>query len=127
MAGRSAEGWYDALPEEWQPRALRVRELLLEASPRMHERLRYGVPFFDHRSWLAYLRLQKGRLVLAFLQGQELLDPEGLLARTPHKLIRQHFLPYPSHSLDEPALRRLIAEAVAVNEEQGRRKGRRRS
>lgn len=127
MPERSAEGWYDALPEEWRPRALRIRELLLEASPRMHERLRYGVPFFDHRSWLAYFSLQKGRLILAFLQGQDLLDPEGLLARTPHKLIRQHFPPDLSHRMDEPALRRLIAEAVAVNEERGRRKGRRRS
>lgn len=111
-----ADAWYEELPPHWQPRAQRIRALLLEASPMMRERVRYRIPFFDHRAWLAYLSLQKGRLILAFLQGRSLADAEGLLARTPHKLIRQFMVPEPPEPMNEAALRRLINEAVLVND-----------
>lgn len=109
------ESWFDGLPETWQDQAQRLRTLIMEAAPAMREGWRYGTPFYDHRRWLCYLSFQKGRLVLGFIQGALLVDPDGLLSVTDHKQIR-HYHP-PAHGpLPEAALRLLLAEAVRVNE-----------
>ncbi len=110
------ETWFDALPEEWQTPAQRIRELLMEAAPNMKEEWKYKTPFYGNGRWMCYLSLQKEQLVLGFVEGVHLLDPDGLFARTDHKLI-QHYLPPTSGKLPEAALRRLIAEAVEYNME----------
>jgi len=115
--GASIESWYEAVPDLWRDRAQRVRELIMEASPVMREGWRYGVPFYDHRRWMCYLNIQKGQLVLGFVPGVHLLDPERLLERTAHKLIRHYRPPAPPMRMNEAALRRLINEAVRVSEE----------
>lgn len=116
------EGWFEELPEEWQAPARRIRELLLQASPLMREEWKYRTPFYSHRLWMCYLSLQKNGLVLGFVQGRNMLDPDGLFAPTEHSQI-QHFLPSPSPApLPETALRRLIQEAIALNEEIAREK-----
>ena len=113
----ATEAWFDSLPERWRDRAQRIREILLEASPHMREEWRYrSNPFYYHRTWMCYLALQQGALVLGFIQGRDLLDPEGLLERTDHKLIRHYKPPAPPERLDERALHRLINEAVVVND-----------
>lgn len=114
------EGWFEALPDQWRDRAQRIRELIMEASPSMREGWRYGTPFYDHHRWLCYLSLQKGQLVLGFVQGMHLGDPEGVLERTDHKLIRHYRPPPPPARMNEGALRRLIDEAVMMNEELAR-------
>jgi hypothetical protein len=111
------EAWFEALPEQWKDPAQRIRELLLEASPVMKEEWKYGTPFYSHRRWMCYLSLQRTGLVLGFVQGRNMLDPDGLFAPTDHAQI-QHFLPKPAPApLPEAALRRLIAEAIGLNEE----------
>lgn len=116
------EGWFEELPEEWQAPARRIRELLLQASPLMREEWKYRTPFYSHRLWMCYLSLQKNGLVLGFVQGRNMLDPDGLFAPTEHSQI-QHFLPSPYPApLPETALRRLIQEAIALNEEIAREK-----
>jgi hypothetical protein len=112
----AVEAWFEALPEEWQGPAQRLRELLLEASPLMRETWKYGIPFYEHRRWMCYLSMQKKGLVLGFVQGIHLGDREGLFAPTDHAQIR-HYLPPPAPApLPEGALRRLIQEAIALNE-----------
>lgn len=110
------EAWFEQLPEEWRPQAQRLRELLLESSPLMRESWKYSTPFYDHRRWMCYLSLQKKGLVLGFIQGKLLGDPDGLFAPTDHALIR-HYMPGPAPArLPEGALRRLLQEAIAVND-----------
>lgn len=110
------EAWFEELPEEWQATAQRIRELLMEASPVMREEWKFRTPFYSHRVWMCYLSLQKNGLVLGFIQGRNMLDPDGLFAPTEHAQI-QHYLPPPSPApLPENALRRLIQEAIALNE-----------
>jgi len=111
------EAWFEELPEEWQGPAQRIRELLLEASPVMREEWKYRTPFYSHRGWMCYLSLQKVGLVLGFVQGRNMIDADGLFAPIEHSQI-QHFLPpKPPTALPENALRRLIQEAIALNEE----------
>ena len=116
------EGWFEELPEQWRQPAQRIRELLMEASQVMREEWKYRTPFYSHRLWMCYLSLQKTGLVLGFVQGRNMLDPDGLFAPTEHAQI-QHYLPPPSPTpLPEAALRRLIQEAIALNEEIAREK-----
>lgn len=118
----AVEAWFEALPDAWRPQAQHLRELLLEASPRMRETWKYGIPFYEHRRWLCYLNLQKKGLVLGFVQGAHMTDPDGLFAPTDHVQIR-HYLPPPAPAvLPLNALRRLIQESIALNEEIAREK-----
>lgn len=112
----AVEAWFEALPDAWRPQAQRLRELLLEASPVMRETWKYGIPFYEHRRWMCYLSLQKKGLVLGFVQGRDMLDPDGLFAPTEHAQIRHHLPPPAPAPLPEGALRRLLQEAIAVNE-----------
>lgn len=114
---REVESWFEALPQEWRAPAQRIRELILEAAPGMEEdRVFESAVFFKHHGWLIYLSLQKVGLVVGFCNGVHMTDPEGLFARTDHTQVR-HYLPPPAgERLNEAALRRLIDEAVKVNE-----------
>ncbi|MCB0795140.1 MAG: DUF1801 domain-containing protein [Flavobacteriales bacterium] len=108
--------WFRELPARWQEPAHELRQLILDASPIMKEVWRYKTPFFDHRRWMCYLSLQKGELVLGFVQGHLLLDPQGLLEPSTLKQIR-HYRPPADGVLPERELRILLEEAVAVNEQ----------
>ncbi len=113
---RAVEQWFEELPEEWRPVAEAIRDLLLEASPLMTEEWKYKLPFYSHRRWMCYLSLQKQGLVLGFIEGRALQDPDGLFAPTDHKMIRHYPPPRDPQRLPVAALRRTIQEAIAVNE-----------
>lgn len=111
------EDWFLDLPEVWQPVAKAIRELVMDSSPRMIEEWKYKTPFYSHRRWMCYLSLQGQKMVLGFVQGTKMADPCGVLAHTDHRSIR-HFLPSPDPKrLPIDALRGLIQEAIAINEE----------
>ena len=89
--------------------------LLLDAAPGMREESKYGMPFYSRKRWMCYLALQRGRLILGFLQGSFLVDPEGSLAETDHKLVRHYPVPRPPAPFDTEALARLVFEAAELN------------
>ena len=66
---------------------------------------------------MCYLSLQKGRLILGFVEGVHLFDPHGLFAKTEHKQIRHVIFEAPPAQFNERALRALILEAAKQNEE----------
>ena len=99
------EGWFAKLPEAWQERAQRIRELILEAAPGMQEKWMFkSTPVYIHHGWL-----------LGFCAGARMGDPDGLLVGD--QLVVRHFLPsVPPARKNEAALRRLLDEAVRLNE-----------
>lgn len=108
--------WFDVLPKEWQDRAEQMRHMLRNASPTMAEERKHDVPWYTHRRWMCYLSFQKGRSILAFLQGKQLIDADELLANTDHKLVPQYMVPPNGTAFDIEALHRLTPQAVLVNE-----------
>lgn len=113
----TVQAWFDELPLPWQEPAQQLREWLLDAAPGMKEEWKYQLPFYSNGRWMCYMALQKGRLVLGFIEGIHLPDPQGLFARTAHKQVR-HYLPPPAPGrLPEQALRALMDEAVRRNVE----------
>jgi hypothetical protein len=109
--------WFEKLPDEWRPAANMLRDMLLEASPQMKEEWKYKLPFYSHRRWMCYLSLQKQGLVLGFVEGVRLVDPDRLFASTAHKQIRHYKPPMDPSSVPANTLRGLIQEAIAWNEE----------
>ena len=115
MAGH-VQRWFDRLPEHWQERAQRLRELILEAAPGMEEKWMFkSSQFYLHHGWLCYFSFKKDQLIIGFIQGKHMADPQGLFALTDHKQIRHYLPPEPATHLDERAFQRLIEEAVEVN------------
>lgn len=119
------EAWFERLPEAWQARAQRVRELVLESASGMEEKWMFkSTPFYLHCGWMCYFGFKtnakkssaRGQLILGFCAGVHMNDPERLFAVTEHTLIRYYLVPPPTERLNEPALRRLLHEAVGVNE-----------
>lgn len=108
--------WFDGLPELWQERSQRTRELLLEAAPGIEEKWMFkSTPFYLHHGWFCYLNFTDDQLIVGFCNGAHMLDPQGLFALTDHKQIRHYLPPAQTDGLNEAALRRLREEAVLVN------------
>lgn len=59
-----------------------LRAMILKASPKMQEKLNYGVPFYYyHGRWFCYVCFIKSRkqVELSFINGQELSNEQGIL------------------------------------------------
>ena len=51
-------------------------------------KLRYRLPFYDHKKWVCYVNPKKsGGVELVFLDGQSLHDPAGILDGTGRKRV----------------------------------------
>lgn len=85
--------------------------------PSVSCKLRYKIPFFYCRSWFCYLNPIKGDGVeLAFIYGNEMADPTGLLQARGRKQVMGVYL-YDLSDLSEETLDLLIAEALVVDEQ----------
>src|SRR5262245_49880700 len=114
MAGE-VQRWFDALPEHWQERAQRIRELMLDV-PGMEEKWMFkSSPFYLHNGWLTFFWLKNDQLIIGFCAGARMLAGQALFAPTDHKVIRHYLPPRPPARLNENDLRRLIDEAVELN------------
>jgi len=100
-----------------------LREMLMNASPGMRERIRYKIPFFDAPRWFCYLNpLKKGGVELCFLRGFEFSNEQGLLEARDRQSVKGVII----HDLielaeKEEALLELIQEALLLEERTGNR------
>jgi hypothetical protein len=113
MRHAQVELWLEALHPTWKGRAQCLPQLLLDAAPGIHEEWKFGdTPFWCLNRWMCCMAMQNDRLILAFVHGRRLADPEGMCAATGHNLVPHCHVPPPGVHMDEDALRRLIHEAV---------------
>lgn len=62
---------------------------IITSLPEITGKIRYKIPFYDHRSWICYLNPIGGdRVELAFTRGNELSNEQGLLEARGRKQIR---------------------------------------
>lgn len=108
---------------DWRGETLaRVRRLIREADPDVVETVKWrkptnpsGVPVWEHEGMICTGEVYRSRVKLTFAKGAELADPSSLFNAGLEGKVRRAIDMSEGDSLDEPAFRALVREAVAVN------------
>ncbi len=80
---REVDEYISKLPWQQQEIASAVRKLVLGASPRLEETVKWGKPWFCcSDETICYIAAQKDYVNFGFARGSELPDPEELLEGT---------------------------------------------
>jgi len=105
-------------PEPQRGLLLRLRQLLSAASPRIKEKIRYNVPFYDCTRWFCYTNpLKTGGVEVCFLRGDELSNEQGLLeARNRRNVSGVTIRDLADLAQKEDALLEIIQEAILLEE-----------
>ncbi len=90
---------------------------LLSSFPEITGKIRYRIPFYDHKSWICYLNPTKdGGVELAFIRGNELSNDQGLLASKGRKQVRG-ITYYKANDIHEALILEVFQEALILDEE----------
>ncbi|MFL5920740.1 MAG: DUF1801 domain-containing protein [Gaiellaceae bacterium] len=107
---------------DWRGRTLsRVRELIKEADPEIVEEWKWakasspGTPVWSHNGLVCTGEAYKNVVKLTFGKGASLKDPARLFNSSLGGNVRRAIDIREGEEINEPALRELIREAVALN------------
>lgn len=108
---------------DWRGATLaKVRRLIREADPEVVEEVKWrkasnplGVPTWSHAGLICTGESYKDKVKLTFAKGAALSDPSGLFNSSLTGGTRRAIDIREDDTIDEPALRKLIAEAVSAN------------
>jgi hypothetical protein len=79
---REVEDYILKLPLEQAQIAEALRDLILSASPRMEEQIKWGKPWFGCGKLTCYIAAAEDHVTLGFAEGAQLTDPAGILTGT---------------------------------------------
>lgn len=89
---------------------------LFMAVPGMECKMRFKIPFFYRRKWIAYMNPQKkGGIELVFIKGQLMGDAHGLLETRGRKMVSGVIIEKWTRNLEEP-VNELLQEALILDE-----------
>lgn len=94
-----------------------IRRLILEVSPKVQEKISWGVPFYFHKGHVCYLnplRTPEAAVDICFLRGYELADVQGVLEGRGRRTVRSIIVQ--ASDLNEDVIRELLQEAIVLNE-----------
>jgi hypothetical protein len=109
---------------DWRGGTLaRVRALIREADPQVIEEVKWrkpsnamlGVPVWSHAGIICTGETYKDKVKLTFAKGAALADPSGLFNASLDGNTRRAIDIHDGDTIDEKALKALIAAAVALN------------
>ena len=107
---------------DWRGRTLaRVRQLIEEADPEIVEEWKWKKPsspgtlVWSHSGGICTGETYKNVVKLTFFNGAALKDPAGLFNSSLEGKVRRAIDIHEGEEIDEPALKALIREAVALN------------
>lgn len=114
----AVEDYIRERPEPQRGLLLRLRQMMFAASPRMREKIRYKVPFYDCPRWFCYTNpLKSGGVEVGFLRGNELSNEQGLLEARDRRTIRGvTLMNFDDLARKEEALLEIIQEALLLEE-----------
>lgn len=111
MAHNNVNEYVAAMPENQQPIAEALRNLIRETAPELEENLKWGMPNYSNAKNLLYLASQKNHVNFGFHDASFLNDPEKLLEGTGAKM--RHVKIRTLENIPLEGLRNLILQAVA--------------
>jgi len=107
---------------DWRGQTLaRVRELIKQADPEIVEEWKWakasspGTPVWSHDGIVCTGESYKSVVKLTFAKGASLKDPSGLFNSSLEGKVRRAIDIREGEEIDEPALKQLVREAVALN------------
>ena len=95
-----------------------LRQIILNASPKINEKYAYQCPFYYFKRPLAYLYTtakNPNNVILGFCQGAQLSNDQGLLVASDRKQIR-HIVCGNYNEVPWNAIREIVNEAVLLQE-----------
>lgn len=106
-----------------------IRKLIKQADPEVVEERKWkkaatpeGVPVWSHDGIICTGETYKTHVKLTFARGASLKDPSHLFNSSLEGNVRRAIDLHEGQTIDEPALKALIREAVALNQRSGARK-----
>ena len=124
---RAIEDFIDDLPDDNERRISRqLRTLILDAEPRITEKLSYGVPYFlryrrlfflwpASQSGLKHPNRPSPKVTLGFCYGNLLSNAQGILMQDGRKQVYITEFSSPA-DINEKQLAEIITEAIAVDQ-----------
>ena len=102
---------------DWRGKTFaKVRQLIHVADPEIVEEIKWrGTPVFSHEGIVCTGETYKAVVKLTFAKGAALKDPAGLFNSSLEGNIRRAIDIHENEKINEPALKNLIREAVALN------------
>jgi hypothetical protein len=102
---------------DWRGKTFaRVRELIHAADPEIVEEVKWrGTPVFSHAGIVCTGETYKAAVKLTFAKGAALKDPAKLFNSSLEGNVRRAIDIHENEKINEPALKALIREAVALN------------
>jgi hypothetical protein len=102
---------------DWRGKTLaKVRRLIKEADPEIVEEWKWrGTPTWSHGGLICTGETYKSIVKMTFAKGAALADPAGLFNASLDGNVRRAIDLHEDDRIDEPALKRLVASAVALN------------
>ena len=109
--------------DDWRGQALAdVRSIIRDADPDVVEEWKWekpssgGVPVWSHNGGICTGETYRDKIKLTFFKGAALDDPSGLFNSSLGGNVRRAIDIKEADKIDKPALKKLVQEAVALNE-----------
>lgn len=113
--GAAVDTYFARLGPEHKSIATRLHALVRKAAPKVTGAVKWGMPVYEHRGMLCYIRSRPAYVTLGFYQqGIELDDPKGLLTGTGQNM--RHIKIPLGEKPDEKYLAGLVKQAAKINE-----------
>jgi len=101
---------------DWRGQMLgKVRAIIHKADPEIVEEWKWGIPVFSHDGIVCTGETYKSVVKLTFAKGAALKDPARLFNSSLAGNIRRAIDLHEGEKVNEPALKELIRDAVALN------------
>ena len=103
---------------DWRGQTLgRMRDLIRKADPEVVEEWKWmGTPVWSHDGIICTGESYKSVVKLTFAKGASLKDPRGLFNSSLEGNARRAIDIHEGEHVDEPALKTLVREAIALNQ-----------
>jgi hypothetical protein len=98
-----------------------LRNLILQAAPKIIEKFSYQIPFYDYYGMLCYINVHKNGVDLGFCAGYLLSDEHNILEARNRKQVKTvTFQSVEEVIAKEETLRYILQEALLINEEKNK-------
>jgi hypothetical protein len=112
--GDSADGYFGKIGGPLGAVAGRLRQIVREAAPQASEAIKWGMPVYEFKGMLCYIRARGGYVTLGFYhQGVHLSDPDKLLEGTGENM--RHMKVRSAADIKGGLFTQWVKQAVVIN------------